>query len=60
MNENEMNFQYLEDLDFEFLNSSFEFKETVLNLNEGSAENSSSCERKAQEVETRSKGLILK
>ena len=55
-----MNFQYLEDLDFEFLNSSFEFKETVLSLNEGSVENSSSCEGKAQEVETRSKGLIMK
>ena len=37
MNENETNFQYIEDLDVEFLNSSFEFKETVLNLNEGSA-----------------------
>ena len=47
MNENEMNFQYLEDLDFEFLNASFEFKEIILNLNEGSAENSSSCEAKA-------------
>ena len=47
MNENEMNFQYLEDLDFEFLNVSFEFKEIILNLNEGGAENSSSCEAKA-------------
>ena len=38
MNENEMNFQYTEDLDVEFLNSSFEFKEMVLSLNEGSTE----------------------
>ena len=60
MNENEMNFQYLEDLDFEFLNSSFEFKETILSLTKGNAENSSSIEGKAQEVETSSKGLILK
>ena len=37
INENEMNFQYIECLDVEFLNSNFEFKETVLNLNESSA-----------------------
>ena len=60
MNENEKNFQYIEDLDVEFLNSSFEFKETVLSLNEGSAEKSSGCEEKAQEVETSYEGLILK
>ena len=49
-----MNFQYLEDLDFEFPNSdfefpnsSFEFEETVLSLNEGNVEKSSSCEGKA-------------
>ena len=59
MNENEMNFQYLNDLDFEFLNSNFKFKEILLSLNEGSAKNSS-WEGKAQEVETSSKGLILK
>ena len=59
MNENEMNFLYIDDLDVEFMNSSFEFKETVLSLNEGNVEKSSSCEGKAQEVETRSEGLIL-
>ena len=42
------------------MNSSFEFKETILNLNEGSAEKSSGCEGKAQEVETSPEGLILK
>ena len=36
MNENEKNFQYIKYLDVEFLNSSFEFKEKVLDLNEGS------------------------
>ena len=46
MNENEKNFQYIEYLDVEFLNSGFEFKETVLSLNEGSAEKSSGCEGK--------------
>ena len=60
MNENEINFQYIEDLDVEFLNSSFEFKETILSLNEGSAEKSSSCDGKAQEVEKIFEGLILK
>ena len=41
MNENEMNFQYLEYLDVEFLNSNFELKEVVLSLNESSVEKSS-------------------
>ena len=60
MNENEKNFQYTEDLHVEFLNSSFEFKETVLNLNERSAEKSSGYEGKVKEVETSSEGLVLK
>ena len=51
MNENEKNFQYIEDFDVEFLNSSFEFKETILRPNEGSAEKSSGCEGKEQELE---------
>ena len=38
MNENEMNFQYIEALDIEYLNSSLEFKETVLRIKEISAE----------------------
>ena len=42
MNENEMNFQYLEYLDVEFLNSNFELKEAVLSIDESSAEKSSS------------------
>ena len=33
MNENDKNFQYIEDFDVEFLNSSFEFKETIISLN---------------------------
>ena len=43
-----MNFQYLEDLDCEFLASSFDLKETVSN------------EEKEKEIETSSKGLTLK
>ena len=46
INENEMNFQYLEDLDYEFLTSSFDLKETVLSLNENSTEKSSNNEEK--------------
>ena len=60
MNENEMNFQYIEDLEVEFLNSSFELKETILSLNENSIEKTSSNEEKGQEVEKNSKGLIMK
>ena len=55
-----MNFQYIKALDVEYLNSSLEFKETVLNLKEISAEKSSSNEEKGQEVEKSSEGLILK
>ena len=60
MNENEKIFQYIKDLDVEFLNSSYEFKETMLSLNESCAEKSSSCEGKAQEVEKSSEGLTMK
>ena len=60
MNENEMNFQYIEALDFEYLNSSLEFKETLLSLKDISAEKSSCSEKNGQEVEKSSKGLILK
>ena len=44
MNENEMNFQYIECLDVEFLNSNFTFKEAVLSLNESCSEKSSAYE----------------
>ena len=37
MNENMLNFQYIEDLDTEYLNASFEFKEIVLSLKEDNA-----------------------
>ena len=60
INENEMNFQYLEDLDCEYLTSSFDLKETVLSLKENSTEKSSSNEEKAKEIETSLEGLALK
>ena len=50
INENEMNFHYLEDLDCEFLTSGFDLKKTVLSLNENSTEKSSSNEEKEKEI----------
>ena len=60
MNENMMNFKYIEDLDVEHLNASLELKEIVLNPNENSAKKSSSSEEKVQEVEKSLEGLIMK
>ena len=60
MNENMMNFQYIEDLDTEFLNAGVELKETILSLNEENVENSSSSEEKVQEIVKSFEGLILK
>ena len=42
INENEMNFQYIESVDYELLHSSLLNRETILSLNENSQENSSS------------------
>ena len=55
-----MNFQYIEAHDVEYLNSSFEIRETILDLKEISAKKSSSSEEKGQEVEKSSERLILK
>ena len=60
MNENMMNFQYIEDLDTECLNARVELKETVLTLNEENVENSSNSEEKVQEIEKSFKGSIMK
>ena len=51
-----MNFQYLNDPDFEFLNSNVDLKETILSLNENNTEKSSSNEEKAKEIETNLEG----
>ena len=51
---------HFECLDVEFLNSNFTFKEAVLSLNESSAEKSSVYEENISEINTSSKGLILK
>ena len=55
MNENEMNFQYLEHLEVEILNSNFKLKDSVFSVGENSAERFSSYEENKS-----SKGLILK
>ena len=55
-----MNFQYIEALDVEYLNSSLEFKETILSLKKINVERLSSIEEKEQELEKSSKGSILK
>ena len=44
INENEMNFQYIEAYDFEYLNSSFEIRETILSMKEINVEKSRSIE----------------
>ena len=43
-----MNFYYIEAHDVEYLNSSFDIKETVSSLNEGSIKKSNSSEEKVQ------------
>ena len=49
MNANEMNFQYLDVLDVEFLNSNFESKVVVLSIDEKSTEKCSN-EEEAKET----------
>ena len=60
MNENEMNFQYLEHLEVEILNSNFKLKDSIFNVRENSAKRSSSYEEKVAEENKSSYGLILK
>ena len=60
INENEMNFQYLDDLDCEFLHSSCELKETIFSMNENSTKKICNNEEEAKETETSVEGLTLK
>ena len=48
MNENEINFQYLEHLEVEILNSNFKLKDSLFSIGENSAERSSSYKEKLQ------------
>ena len=60
MNENEMNFQYLDYLEVEFLNSNLKLKDSIFSIKENSAERSSSYEKEVAEENKSSEGLILK
>ena len=60
MNENEMNFQYLEHLEVEVLNSNFKFKDSVFSIREISVERSSNYEENVVEENKSLEGLILK
>ena len=52
INENEMNFLYIESVDYELLHSSLQNRETVLSFHENSQENSSIHEKKVSKQET--------
>ena len=60
MNENEMNFQYLEHLEVEILNSKFKLKDLVFSVGENNTEKSINYEEKVAEENKISEGLILK
>ena len=60
MKENERNFQYLEHLEVEFLDSNVKLKKTVLNVEENNTEKSSSYEEEAANINKSSEGLIIK
>ena len=60
MNENEMNSQYLEHLEVEFLDSNVKLKKTMLSVEENNTKKSSSYEKKDAEVNKSSEALILK
>ena len=60
MNENEINFQYLEHLEVEFLNSNFNLKEAVFSVEENGAKQSNSYKEEGVQENISSEGLILK
>ena len=60
MNENEMNFQYLEHLEVEFLDSNVKLKKAILSVEENNKEKSSSYKEEAAEVNKSLEGLIQK
>ena len=60
MNENEINFQYLEHIEFEIMNSNFKLKDSVFSVRENIAERSSNYEKKISNENKNLEGLILK
>ena len=55
-----MNFQYLEHLEVEIMNSNFKLKDSVFSVRDNSVEGSNSYEEKVVEENKSSEGLILK
>ena len=55
-----MNFQYLEHLEVEILNSNFKLKDSVFSVGENSVEKSNNYEEKVAEGNKSSEGLVLK
>ena len=55
-----MDFQYLEHLEIEFMDSNVKLKKAVLSVEEDNTEKSNSCEEEAANINKSSEGLILK
>ena len=55
-----MNFQYLEHLEIEFLDSNVKLKKAVLSVEEDNIEKSNSGEKEVANINKSSEGLILK
>ena len=60
MNKNEMNFQYLDHLEVEFLDSNVKLIKAVLSIEENNTEKSSSYKEEDTKVNKSSEGLIIK
>ena len=60
MNENEMNFQYLEHVEVEFLDSNVKLEKKILKIEENNTGNSSSYEEEAANINKSLEDLILK
>ena len=60
INENEMNFQYLEGVNFDFPHISLHSTEKVLSLKQNSMDNGDNNEEKKFHKETNAEGLVLK
>ena len=60
INENEMNFQYLESVNSDFLHISLHSTEKVLSLKQNSTDNGDNNEEKEFHQETSAEGLVLK
>ena len=60
MNENDMNFQYLEHVEVIFLDSNVKFEKAILSVEENNTGNSNSYDEEAANINKSSEGLILK